>query len=130
MRFHVTHPLISHPYHPELVTGEGVVRLARAAEAAGFDGYGFTDHPAPTQAWLDAGGHDALDPFVALGVVAAVTSTIRLIPNIVVLPYRNPFVVAKAAATLDSLSGGRFTLATGVGYLEGEYAALGVDHSQ
>ena len=130
MRFHVTHPLISHPYHPELVTGEGVVRLARAAEAAGFDGYGFTDHPAPTQAWLDACGHDALEPFVALGVVAAVTSTIRLIPNIVVLPYRNPFVVAKAAATLDSLSGGRFTLATGVGYLEGEYAALGVDHSQ
>ena len=129
MRFHVTHPLISHPYHPELVTGEGVVRLARAAEAAGFDGYGFTDHPAPTQAWLEAGGHDALDPFVALGVVAAVTSTIRLIPNIVVLPYRNPFVVAKAAAPLDSLSGGRFTLATGVGYLEGEYAALGVCHS-
>ena len=66
MRFHVTHPLISHPYHPELVTGEGVVRLARAAEAAGFDGYGFTDHPAPTQAWLDAGGHDALDAYLSM----------------------------------------------------------------
>jgi probable F420-dependent oxidoreductase len=130
VQFHVTHPLITHPYHPDLVTGTGVATLARAAEAAGFDGYGFTDHPAPTQVWLDLGGHDALDPFVALGFVAAATETIRLIPNIVVLPYRNPFVVAKASATLDVLSGGRFTLATGVGYLEGEYDALGVDHSE
>ncbi|MEZ5179822.1 MAG: LLM class flavin-dependent oxidoreductase [Acidimicrobiales bacterium] len=103
MRFHVTHPLISHPYHPDLVTGAGVVALARAAEVAGFDGYGFTDHPAPSQAWLDQGGHDALDPFVALGFVAAATTSLRLIPNIVVLPYRNPFVVAKASATLDVL---------------------------
>lgn len=130
MRFAVTHPLITRPYHPEMVTGAGVGALARTAEAAGFDGYGFTDHPAPTQDWLDAGGHDALDPFVALGFVAAATSTIRLVPNIVVLPYRNPFVVAKAGATLDVLSGGRFTLAVGVGYLQGEYAALGVDHDE
>lgn len=130
MRFQVTHPMLSQRYHPDLATGAGVATLARAAEAAGFDGYGFTDHPAPTQAWLDLGGHDALDPFVALGFVAAATTTIRLVPNIVVLPYRNPFVVAKAAATLDVLSGGRFTLATGVGYLEGEYAALGVDHRE
>jgi len=126
----VTHPLVSHPYHPDLVTGAGVAALARAAETAGFDGYGFTDHPAPTQAWLDAGGHDALDPFVALGFVAAATTTIRLIPNIVVLPYRNPFVVAKAAATIDLLSDGRFTLAAGVGYLEGEFDAVGVDHAE
>ena len=46
------------------------------------------------------------------------------------LPYRNPFVVAKAAATLDMLSGGRFTLAVGAGYLKGEFAALGVDHAE
>jgi probable F420-dependent oxidoreductase len=62
--------------------------------------------------------------------VAAATTSLRLIPNIVVLPYRNPFVVAKASATLDVLSGGRFTLATGVGYLEAEYRALGVDHAE
>src|SRR5205807_1849381 len=47
-----------------------------------------------------------------------------------VLPYRNPFVVAKACATLDVLSGGRFTLAVGAGYLKGEFAALGVDHAE
>lgn len=130
MRFAFTHPMHSHPYNPELVSGEGVVRVASAAEAAGFDGFGFTDHPAPTERWLNAGGHDAVDPFVAMAYAAAHTTTLRLIPNIVVLPYRNPFVVAKSGATLDLLSGGRFTLAVGVGYLKREFAALGVDFDQ
>lgn len=120
----------SHPYNPELVSGDGIATVAAAAEAAGIHGFGFTDHPAPSQRWLEAGGHDALDPFVALGFAAARTSVLRLIPNIVVLPYRNPFVVAKSGATLDLLSGGRFTLAVGVGYLRREFAALGVDYDQ
>ena len=130
MHFTITYPMHTHPYNPELVTGAGVAALATAAETAGFAGFGFTDHPAPSQRWLDAGGHDALDPFVAMGFAAAHTTTLRLIPNIVVLPYRNPFVVAKAGATLDLLSGGRFTLAVGVGYLKREFAALGVDYEQ
>ncbi|KUI26807.1 LLM class F420-dependent oxidoreductase [Mycobacterium sp. GA-2829] len=130
MHFTITHPMHTHPYNPELVTGAGVTAVAKAAEAAGFSGFGFTDHPAPTQRWLEAGGHDALDPFVAMGYAAAHTTTLRLIPNIVVLPYRNPFVVAKAGATLDLLSGGRFTLAVGVGYLKREFAALGVDYDE
>lgn len=62
MHFTITHPMHTHPYNPEFVTGEGVAAVAMAAEAAGFAGFGFTDHPAPTQRWLDAGGHDALDP--------------------------------------------------------------------
>jgi probable F420-dependent oxidoreductase len=49
---------------------------------------------------------------------------------LVVLPYRNPFVVAKAGATLDLLSDGRFTLAVGVGYLKREFAALGVEFDE
>jgi probable F420-dependent oxidoreductase len=130
MHFAITHPMHTHPYNPELVTGAGVAAVAAAAEAAGFGGFGFTDHPAPTQRWLAAGGHDALDPFVAMGFAAAHTTTLRLIPNIVVLPYRNPFLVAKAGATLDLLSGGRFTLAVGVGYLKREFAALGVDYDE
>jgi probable F420-dependent oxidoreductase len=130
VRFSVTHPLIAHPYHPDLVTGEGIASVARAAEAAGLHGFGVTDHPAPSQRWLEGGGHDALDPFVALTWAAAATERLRLIPNILVLPYRNPFVVAKAGATLDLLSGGRFTLAVGDGYLKSEFAALGVDHAE
>jgi probable F420-dependent oxidoreductase len=128
VKFAITHPMHSHPYHPELVAGAGVAAVAVAAERAGFDGFGFTDHPAPTDRWLQAGGHDSLDPFVAMGFAAAHTSTLRLIPNVVVLPYRNPFVVAKAGATLDVLSGGRFTLAVGLGYLKREFAALGVNY--
>jgi probable F420-dependent oxidoreductase len=127
MQHWFTYPLISHPANPAFLSRDGLVRIARAAEAAGFDGIGFTDHPAPSHKWLTGGGHDALDPFIALAVVAASTERLRLIPNIVVLPYRNPFVVAKAAATLDAVSGGRFVLSVATGYLRSEYRALGVD---
>jgi probable F420-dependent oxidoreductase len=65
-----------------------------------------------------------------MGYAAARTTTLRLIPNIVVLPYRNPFVVAKSGATLDLLSDGRFTLAVGVGYLKREFAALGIEFDE
>lgn len=128
MKYAITHPMLSHPPDAEIVSGKGVAAAAAAAEAAGFSGYGFTDHPAPSQRWLERGGHDALDPFVAMAFAAANTTTLRLIPNIVVLPYRNPLIVAKAGATLDLLSCGRFTLATGAGYLKREFAALGVDY--
>ena len=127
MKFWVTYPLVAHPHNPEFLTKSALTRFCVAAEGAGFEGIGFTDHPAPTERWLQAGGHDAVDPFTALSFCAAVTDRLRLIPNILVLPYRNPFLVAKAAATLDAFSGGRFTLAVATGYMRGEYRALGVD---
>ncbi|MDA8047933.1 MAG: LLM class F420-dependent oxidoreductase [Actinomycetota bacterium] len=127
MKHWFTYPLVTHPCNPEFMSRQGVLRVARAAEAAGFDGIGFTDHPAPSDKWLNAGGHDALDPFVALAAVAAVTERISLIPNIVVLPYRNPFIVAKATASLDLISDGRFVLSVATGYLRSEYRSLGVD---
>jgi probable F420-dependent oxidoreductase len=130
VRFGITHPLVAHPYDPGLASGAGIAAVARAAETAGFAGFGFTDHPAPSRRWLEGGGHDAVDPFVALGFAAAHTTTLRLVPNIVVLPYRNPFLVAKAGATLDRLSDGRFTLAVGAGYLKSEFAALGVPYEE
>ena len=127
MRHAVVYPLAGHRSNGALFAGDAVAAFAQAAERAGFSGISFTDHPAPSQKWLDAGGHDALDPFAALSFVAAVTTELRLIPHVVVLPYRNPFVVAKAAATLDALSSGRFVLSVAVGYLRSEYSALGVD---
>ncbi len=105
----------------------GLGTLALAAEDAGFWGVAFSEHPAPSRKWLDGGGHDSYDPMLALAYCAAVTSTIRLIPCVSVLPYRNPLLSAKSIATLDILSGGRLSLIVGAGYLRSEFRALGVE---
>jgi probable F420-dependent oxidoreductase len=76
------------------------------------------------------GGHQSLDPFVALSHVAAVTTELKLLTYLAVLPYRNPALLAKSAATVDKLSNGRFILGAGTGYLKGEYFSLGVDFDE
>jgi len=101
--------------------------FARVCEESGLSAIALTDHPAPSRKWRDAGGHDTLDPFAGLSFFAACTSTIRLLTYLTVVPYRNPFVLAKAMATLDLVSGGRATFTLGTGYLRSEFAALGVD---
>jgi probable F420-dependent oxidoreductase len=62
-----------------------------------------------------------------LSLIAAVTTKINLQTNILVVPYRNPFVTARAVSTLDVFSAGRVVLGIGAGYLKAEYKALGVD---
>ncbi len=109
----------------ELAGAGAISELTRAAEGAGFDAVYVTDHPFPGDRWLQSGGHHALDTFVALAYVAAATSTLRLHTNLFIAAYRNPFVSAKAVATLDALSGGRVILGIGAGYQEPEFAALG-----
>jgi probable F420-dependent oxidoreductase len=104
-----------------------VEEVARAAEDAGFDAIGFTEHPVPGARWLDRGGHQTLDPLVALAYAGAATSRLQLLTYLVVAPYRNPFLLAKAAATVDRLSGGRLILGMGTGYQKSEFSALGVD---
>ncbi len=74
---------------------EGISQMAQAIEKAGLDAAFVTDHPAPSRRWLEHGGHATLDPFVALSIVAAATKRIRLHTHILVLAYRNPFIVAK-----------------------------------
>jgi probable F420-dependent oxidoreductase len=66
------------------------------------------------------------DPLVWLAYVAGATKTIRLGTGILILPQRNPLVLAKELATLDSMSGGRLELGIGIGWLAEEFAALGV----
>jgi len=127
MKINATLPF-DHTFAPqEFLTMDAVREVCQTLERAGFNGGNVTDHPCPTARWLDAGGHDAQDPFVMLSLAAAVTTKLRLQTGIIVLPYRNPFLVARAAATLDVFSGGRLTLSFGAGYLKGEYFALGVD---
>jgi probable F420-dependent oxidoreductase len=127
VKFWLNYPTIRHPHGVDFATDSALRQIAQQAEISGFEAIGFTDHPAPSHRWRTAGGHDSLDPLIALAHVAATTTTIRLIPNVLVLPYRNPFIVAKSAATLYALAGGRVTLAFGVGYQRSEFAALGVE---
>jgi probable F420-dependent oxidoreductase len=114
------------PPNPAFVSQEAIMSLCATAEEAGFGGVSLTEHPAPSEAWRQAGGHDALDPFVGLAFAAAATKKLRLFTYLIVLPYRNPFVTAKAAASLDALSGGMLDLGLGAGYLKSEFFALGV----
>lgn len=109
----------------EFGTSEAIGEIARAIEDAGFDACFVTEHPFPPDRWLERGGHHAFDPFVALAIVAASTQRLKLHTNILVLPYRNPFLVAKAIASLDVVSNGRVIVGAGAGYLGGEFAALG-----
>jgi probable F420-dependent oxidoreductase len=109
----------------ELVSGEAVSELSSLYERLGFDALHVTDHPAPDERWLDAGGHHALDPVAVLSAAATCTRRILLHTNVYVLSYRNPFMAAKSLATLDVLSGGRLILGVAAGYLRPEFEALG-----
>jgi probable F420-dependent oxidoreductase len=127
MKINVALPCDAIEHRDEFLRPEAVAELAQTAERVGFSAACVTDHPVPTGRWLDAGGHHAQDPFVIFSFLAAATRTLRLQTGILVLPYRNPFITARAVATLDILSNGRVTLGVGAGYLKGEYKALGID---
>ena len=77
MKFTVDYPIVTAGYDPALVTAAGMARFARAAEECGFDAISFSEHPAPSQKWLSAGGHESLDQTSALAFCAAVTSRTR-----------------------------------------------------
>ncbi|MBV1686321.1 TIGR03619 family F420-dependent LLM class oxidoreductase [Novosphingobium sp. G106] len=111
----------------EYQTPKAIREMSVALETAGIDACYLTDHPAPDAGWLHANGHDALDPFAAFAFVAAATTRLQMHTNIVVMAYRNPFLTAKSAATVQVLSGGRLILGVGAGYQKGEFEALGVD---
>jgi probable F420-dependent oxidoreductase len=112
---------------------EGVVAAGRAAEELGFDSVWIGEHPVlvdPRERPSPLPPHTPLlDPVAVLSFLAAGTSGIRLGTGIVILPLRNPVILAKEVASADVLSGGRVILGIGVGYVPGEYDAVGVDFS-
>jgi probable F420-dependent oxidoreductase len=130
VKFTVDYPIVNAGYDPALVTAAGLTAVARAAEEYGYEAISFSEHPAPSAKWLNAGGHESLDQTSALAFCAAVTSRVRLMTYLLVLPYHNPFLAAKALSTVDLLSGGRLTVVAGTGYLRSEFLALNVDLSQ
>ena len=125
MRLCVEFPSVSYREGPE-----GVTRFARAIEQIGYDHIDTFDHvvmghPIEGRA---AGPYQAtmpiLEALMTLSYIAAVTSRVTLGTEVLVLPQRQPTLVAKQVSTLDTLSGGRVRLGLGVGWQESEYEAL------
>jgi probable F420-dependent oxidoreductase len=122
------------PTRGAIATRDGILALAREGERLGLHSAMIADHIVfPVQSdsaypyTVDGrfpGGGDALETFSILGVVAGATERLRLVPSVLVLPYRNPVLTAKMVASLDVLSGGRVTLGVGVGWLKEEFEAL------
>ena len=119
-------------------TADGGVAMARAAEAAGIDSLWTVEHVVYPDDYgstypYDESGRmamapdtDLTDPLTWLTWVGAQTSTIRLATGILILPERNPVVLAKQLGTMDALTGGRIDLGIGVGWLREEFDALGI----
>jgi probable F420-dependent oxidoreductase len=109
----------------------GVDAVAQAAEDLGFESLWVGEHPVlidPRESPSPLPPHTPLlDPVAVLSYLACCTSRIQLGTGIVILPLRNPVILAKQMATADVLSNGRVILGVGVGYVPGEYAAIGVD---
>lgn len=110
--------------------GEGsapheIQRVAVVAEEAGFDSVWATEHIAVGPEGVDPYGR-VYDPFVTLAWLAGITTTIGLGTSIVLAPLHHPVHLAKEAATLQELSGGRFRLGVGVGWHEDEFRIMGI----
>ncbi|MFV0257753.1 MAG: TIGR03619 family F420-dependent LLM class oxidoreductase, partial [Acidimicrobiales bacterium] len=119
---------------------EQIIGTAQRIEAAGFSTVWVPEHVlffpeyASTYPYADDGRvpgnpDGVLDPFSALTFIAAHTTTLRLATGICLVPQRQPVYTARMVADLDYLSGGRVDLGVGVGWLEEEFDALGVDFS-
>ncbi len=110
--------------------GGAVIRLAKAIEDIGFDQLDIFDHvvmgfPTPSrEAPMYPPKMPIMEALMALSYIAAVTTRIGLGTEVLVLPQRQPVLVAKQVSTLDTLSGGRVRLGVGVGWQESEYDAL------
>jgi probable F420-dependent oxidoreductase len=130
LKFTIEYPISARDHDPALITRNGMTRVVRTAEASGFDAIAFTEHPAPSVKWLEAGGHGAIDVPAALAFCAAASERITLMTYLMVLPYHNPLMLAKALTTVDLLSGGRLLVVAGTGYLRSEFRAVGVDMAE
>ncbi|MBI2203276.1 MAG: TIGR03619 family F420-dependent LLM class oxidoreductase [Candidatus Rokubacteria bacterium] len=114
------------PHYGRPIEVDRMLGVAQHAEEAGLDSIWVTDHViVPRDVDVIYREH-MLDPLAVLPWLTAVTSRIALGTSVVILPYRSPIPVAKLLASVDVLSGGRLIVGAAIGWMEGEFAALGV----
>ncbi len=112
-------------------TDPGVLRAwARTVEGLGYDLLMVSDHVAITPDVAGQYPAPFYEPFTTLSWLAGVTERVRLGTTVLVVPYRHPLLVARMAANLDALSGGRLVLGAGIGWAKQEFDALGVPFGQ
>jgi probable F420-dependent oxidoreductase len=107
-----------------------LVAIACKADEVGAFYIAVCDHvtvPKPADAHMRTTWYD---PISTMGYLAALTTNVRLMSHVYVLPYRHPLMAAKQFMTLDELSGGRVIVGVGTGHLESEFAALGADFAR
>jgi probable F420-dependent oxidoreductase len=107
-----------------------LARVAKACDEHGFDNVSVCDHVAVPRDLADRMSTVWYDTVATLGWLAGLTSAVRLLSQIYVLPYRPPLQTAKAFSTLDALSGGRAILGVGAGHVEAEFANFGVPFAE
>jgi probable F420-dependent oxidoreductase len=114
------------PHYGRPIETGRILEVVRRAEKRGLDSVWVTDHViVPRQTNVIYREH-MLDPLAMLPWLAGVTRRIALGTSVVILPYRSPIPVAKLLASVDVLSGGRLIVGAAIGWLEGEFEALGV----
>jgi probable F420-dependent oxidoreductase len=114
------------PHYGRPIEPSRLAQLATRAEEVGLDSVWVTDHVVVPRDVSLIYRDDMLDPLAVLPWLAGVTERIALGTSVIVLPYRSPLPVAKLLASVDVLSAGRLIVGVAVGWLEGEFAALGV----
>jgi probable F420-dependent oxidoreductase len=115
------------PHYGQAMDPAGMRTFAERVESLGFDSIWVTDHVIVPKGLDIIYKERMLDPLATLSYLAGVTNTVRLGTSVLILPYRNPVIVAKELATTDVLSGGRVIFGAASGWMEGEFAALGAD---
>ena len=130
---------LSLPSRGATTTTDNLRLLAQHAETVGLDSIWVSDHIIvpqqiesfypydPNGAFPAAPEQDYYEPLTTLTYLAACTTRVQLGTSVLILPYRNALLTAKIVSTLDTLSGGRVILGVGVGWMEEEFVALGLD---
>lgn len=111
-------------------TAKAISLVARRADELGYAWVPCSDHIAVPQRAAVTMGTTWYEPGATLSFVAGLTSNIRLLTHVIVLPYHNPIAIAKQYATLDALSNGRVILGVGAGHLKAEFRALGANFNE